>query len=198
MKWYVLAWKRAGDFYGRSRRKEYWMFSLFHVLVSMLLAVTAVAIRAVGGGAIPIGIYTVYALLAIIPSTSCTVRRLHDTDKSGWWLLISMIPFVGLILIVFLIIDGDKGSNQYGPDPKQPERTATVATVATVSNSPIAYTTSPTAAATAEDYAAWQHHLAQRNPLSRPPGATIKDEYEQFMADRAKNRPAVSSDGSPA
>jgi uncharacterized membrane protein YhaH (DUF805 family) len=118
MDWYLLAWKRAGDFYGRSRRKEYWMFTLFHFLVSFGLLLFALALREFVSGTIPIAFYSVYSLLALIPSTTCAVRRLHDTGKSGWWLLISAVPFVGLILIVFLVLEGDSGANPYGPDPK--------------------------------------------------------------------------------
>jgi uncharacterized membrane protein YhaH (DUF805 family) len=118
MDWYLLAWKRAGDVYGRSRRKEYWMFSLFHFLVSFGLLLFALALREFVSGTMPVAFYSVYSLLALIPSTTCAVRRLHDTGKSGWWLLISAVPFIGLILIVFLVLEGDSGANQYGPDPK--------------------------------------------------------------------------------
>lgn len=118
MDWYLLAWKRAGDFYGRSRRKEYWMFTLFHFLASFGLLLFALALREFVSGTIPIAFYSVYSLLALIPSTTCAVRRLHDTDKSGWWLLIAAVPFIGLVLIVFLALEGDSGANKYGPDPK--------------------------------------------------------------------------------
>ena len=54
----------------------------------------------------------------MIPNLAVTIRRLHDQDKSGWWLLISFIPFGGLVLLVFMFIDGTPGENEYGPSPK--------------------------------------------------------------------------------
>jgi uncharacterized membrane protein YhaH (DUF805 family) len=204
MDWYLLAWKRAAEFYGRSRRKEYWMFTLFHFLVSFGLLLFALAIREMVNGTTALALYSVYSLLAIIPSTSCTVRRLHDTDKSGWWLLVSAIPFVGLIVLVFLALDGDSGSNRYGSDPKQPAKASAADPLSPAPGEPVVFAavstefgTSASVAsssafvATTEDYDAWNYHLAHRNPLARKPGTTIRDEYDQFMARRAKNRPPV-------
>jgi uncharacterized membrane protein YhaH (DUF805 family) len=66
-----------------------------------------------------IGLYVLYALATFIPSLACAVRRLHDTNKSGWWILISLVPILGGIwVIVLLAIDSDPGVNQYGPNPK--------------------------------------------------------------------------------
>jgi uncharacterized membrane protein YhaH (DUF805 family) len=221
MDWYLLAWKRAGDFYGRSRRKEYWMFTLFHFLVSVGLLLFAFALREFVNGTIPLTLYSVYSLLALIPSTTCAVRRLHDTGKSGWWLLISAVPFVGLILIVFLALDGDSGANEYGPDPKLSVRpsapgspTATpaipvsfavsseadtsasasssAASAATIHEDVFIAATGDAFSATNEDYDAWNYHLAHRNPLSRRPGTSIKDEHDAFMAARIKARAAAA------
>jgi uncharacterized membrane protein YhaH (DUF805 family) len=204
MDWYLLAWKRAGEFYGRSRRKEYWMFTLFHFLVSLGLLLFALAIREMVNGTTALAIYSVYSLLAVIPSTSCSVRRLHDTDKSGWWLLVSAIPLVGLIVLVFLVLDGDPGTNGYGSDPKQPAKVSAADPLNSAPGEPVVFATNatelstaasatpaPSFVATVEDYDAWNYHLAHRNPLARRPGTTIKDEYEQFMARRAKSRPPV-------
>jgi uncharacterized membrane protein YhaH (DUF805 family) len=71
------------------------------------------------------GIYgpltTILILGTIIPSIAVGIRRLHDTDKSGWWLLIALIPLIGgLVLLFFFVSDGTSGPNQYGPDPKDP------------------------------------------------------------------------------
>jgi uncharacterized membrane protein YhaH (DUF805 family) len=91
---------------GRARRKEYWMFALFSFICSLLL------------GIIPI-LGILYAMGAIVPSVCLGIRRMHDIGKSGWWLLLALIPFVGLIvLIVFYCLDSQPGENQYGPNPK--------------------------------------------------------------------------------
>jgi uncharacterized membrane protein YhaH (DUF805 family) len=66
---------------------------------------------------------TIALVILVTPGLSVLIRRLHDTGRSGWWILISLVPIVGvLVLLYFLIIDGDTGPNQYGPDPKEGER----------------------------------------------------------------------------
>ena len=112
MNYYLEAWRKFATFSGRARRSEYWMFFLFNMIASMVLfAVDAVA------GTIFLG--TIYAVAAFIPGLAVTVRRLHDTGKSGWWLLIGLIPVIGTIaLIVFMFQDSQPGDNQYGPNPK--------------------------------------------------------------------------------
>jgi len=119
MEWYLMALKKYAQFNGRSRRKEYWMFVLFQMIfaiVAMLLDnVLGLANETVGYGPI----YGVFALAMFIPGLAVGVRRLHDVNKSGWMLLISLIPLIGAIwLIVLLATEGTKGPNQYGPDPK--------------------------------------------------------------------------------
>jgi uncharacterized membrane protein YhaH (DUF805 family) len=103
--------KKYADFNGRARRSEYWYFVLFNTLVAIVAAI----IDSVIG--FPI-VYLVYALASIIPSIAVAVRRMHDTNKSGWYLLLSLIPLVGLIVIYFLVMDSDEGENKYGPNPK--------------------------------------------------------------------------------
>lgn len=100
------------NFSGRARRSEYWWFVLFYVIV----AVVASIIDTVLSG----GILVVLAALALIlPSLAVGVRRLHDTGKSGWFILISLVPFIGsLILLIFMATDGNPETNQYGPSPK--------------------------------------------------------------------------------
>ncbi len=121
MNWYLMAWKKYAEFSGRSRRKEYWMFTLFNLVIYLVLFVGGIAILK-GAGTI---LYCLYALAAFIPSLSVGVRRLHDTGKSGWVILIALIPFVGgIILTVFLASKGDSGPNEYGPDPMFPEQAA--------------------------------------------------------------------------
>lgn len=181
MEWMILPLKRYADFSGRSRRREYWMFALFTVLVN--LAFIAV-IFAVGGGAMfalasgtnpdsttimaaggSVGIVylvsVVFSLAILIPSIAVGVRRLHDTDRSGWWLVAPLAPYVLVIVLglgvagsiasgnvssgagiglgigiavamlavlglaitvfVFMCLDGTRGPNRFGPDPKNPD-----------------------------------------------------------------------------
>jgi uncharacterized membrane protein YhaH (DUF805 family) len=120
----IMPLKRYAEFQGRSRRKEYWLFALFSFLVSLVLMVIDLTL---GTGAPGLGIFqAIWSLGVLIPSIAVGVRRLHDTDRSGWWLLISFIPLIGaIVLIVFLVQDGTRGPNKFGPSPKD-EDTATV------------------------------------------------------------------------
>jgi uncharacterized membrane protein YhaH (DUF805 family) len=115
MSWYIAVLKKYAVFSGRARRKEYWMFFLFNIIFSAVLSIIDVAI----------GIYvlsSIYSLAVLVPSLAVSVRRLHDTNRTGWWILIGLIPFVGtIILIVFLATDSQPGENQYGPNPKAVE-----------------------------------------------------------------------------
>jgi uncharacterized membrane protein YhaH (DUF805 family) len=115
MDWYLLAWKKFADFSGRSTRKEYWMFVLFHCLVFLALAIDSLSL--LKAAALAVGV--IYGLAALIPFLAVCVRRLHDSGKSGWLLLIELIPYIGIvILIVLMALDGDSGKNKYGPKPK--------------------------------------------------------------------------------
>lgn len=116
MNWYLAVLQKYVEFSGRARRKEYWFFFLFNFIVVMVLSV----IDALLG----VGILgMLYALAVLLPAIGVTVRRLHDGDRSGWWILVGLIPFVGfIVLLVFMVLPGTEGDNQYGPDPvKQPE-----------------------------------------------------------------------------
>ena len=106
---------KYADFNGRARRSEFWFFYLFYVIVY----VVAMIIGGVLGDTIG-GILTLLIIVAlIIPTLAAGARRLHDTDRSGWWLLISLIPLVGaIVLLVFFVQPGTAGDNQYGADPK--------------------------------------------------------------------------------
>lgn len=119
MNWFVKVVKQYVDFSGRARRKEYWMFILFYTL----FAVIAAALDNLFGIAIPKAgygpIYGILALALFLPNLGVTVRRLHDTGRSGWMLLLGLIPVVGAIIIfVFLVSDSKVGSNEYGENPK--------------------------------------------------------------------------------
>ncbi len=130
MSWFLLAWQRTGEFSGRSRRKEFWYFQLFswgpiYLLVACALIFGPAIIAEPNKTArIVFGIYGLYMILAIIPSISITVRRLHDAGLSGWWYFISFVPVIGaFILIVMLLLDSEASTNQWGRDPKSKERT---------------------------------------------------------------------------
>ncbi len=113
--------KKYADFTGRARRAEYWWFVLINFVVMFSLLVLTIILSGSNDSLTGLGgiIYAVYALGVILPSLAVTVRRLHDMGKSGWMLLIGLIPFVGLIiLLVFYFTDGEPGANQYGPSPK--------------------------------------------------------------------------------
>jgi uncharacterized membrane protein YhaH (DUF805 family) len=128
MEWYLMVWKRYAEFSGRSRRKEYWMFTLFNTIVYLLIYLPGFAVLKQSSVAalVLFGLAFLYALAGIVPGLAVSVRRLHDTGKSGWWLLIGIIPLVGIVLIVLLAINGDSGSNLYGPDPKASEPFAAI------------------------------------------------------------------------
>lgn len=128
MEWMLLPLKRYTDFSGRSRRKEYWMYLLGVIIAAILISIVegVVGLSGMVGGVY--GPLTVIFLLAIIiPSIAVQVRRFHDQDKSGWFVLLGLIPFVGgLIVLVFMCLEGTKGPNRFGPDPKGSEAGAEV------------------------------------------------------------------------
>jgi uncharacterized membrane protein YhaH (DUF805 family) len=119
MSWFLTALQNYAVFSGRARRSEYWYFALFYLIFyavgAMLDVMTGTFDKAAG-----IGLCTgILTLAFLIPSLSVTVRRLHDTGRSGWWLLIGLIPVVGaIILLVFLAQDSESGANQHGANPK--------------------------------------------------------------------------------
>lgn len=122
MNWYLDAFRfKYADFYGRARRTEYWMFTLFHFLAIFVLAFLSAALEAIGWSEIGLFLFVVYVLMSIIPSLAITVRRLHDSGKSGWYYLLSFIPYVGaIIVLVFTVQDSEPMPNQWGPNPKSP------------------------------------------------------------------------------
>lgn len=137
MEWMILPLKRYADFQGRSRRMEYWMFTLGVTILAVLLIVPFFVFadqrgfepgaQSTGdpfGGAsagLLVGLCIFY-LAILIPSIAVQVRRFHDQDKSGWLVLLGFIPYIGgLILLVFMCLEGTHGPNRYGPDPKRPD-----------------------------------------------------------------------------
>lgn len=173
MDWMLMPLKRYADFSGRSRRMEYWMWVLFQFLIGLAYWVLVAAFAGAGvmtgdisglfaaGGAVLLItlLYFLLGLVFFIPNLAVTVRRLHDTNRSGWWILAPMVPYlviifvtmgtlasagpkpdqttlgamgivilvaglamlvVGIILLVFLLLEGTRGPNRFGPDPKSP------------------------------------------------------------------------------
>ena len=108
MNWFIKCIQHYADFSGRARRKEYWMFVLFNFIISFVMSLLGLVVLS-----------WIYTVAVFIPSLAVCVRRLHDIGKSGWWLLISFIPLIGLIwLIVLFVQDSQAGSNEWGANPK--------------------------------------------------------------------------------
>jgi uncharacterized membrane protein YhaH (DUF805 family) len=121
---YLEALKKYAVFGGRARRKEYWYFVLFNIVVGIVLAwIDALFGTVISSSHIGLGLLSsIYGLAVLIPSLALTIRRLHDIDRTGWWILIGLVPLIGaIVLLVFAVLDGTKGSNQYGPNPKRPQ-----------------------------------------------------------------------------
>ncbi len=122
MYWYIKVLKSYAVLAGRARRQEFWMFVLVNMVISIALTLmdTAVFDAPVEG----IGpLYGIYGLGVMVPGITVTVRRLHDIGKSGWYVLLALIPFVGGIwLLVLTCLDSQPGDNQYGPNPKMVDR----------------------------------------------------------------------------
>ena len=118
MDWYLKVLKQYADFEGRARRKEYWMYALFNLLALLVAAILDNVLGLTRNGFIG-PVYGLYALATFIPGLAVGVRRLHDTDRSGWWLLLAIIPLIGaIVLLVWCATEGTRGSNQFGDDPK--------------------------------------------------------------------------------
>ena len=115
MHWYLEVLRKYTLFTGRSRRTEYWYFVLFNLIVAVVLALVDSVVRKILG----FGVFgTLYGLAVLLPGLAVSIRRLHDTDRSGWWLLLALVPLVGLVLIFFMAQDSDAGTNRYGQNPK--------------------------------------------------------------------------------
>ena len=118
MNWYLAVIKKYAEFSGRARRKEYWMFVIVNFFMVCLIGILSWFLGKTGG-IISVSLSTLYGLFIIIPGWAVTVRRLHDTNRSGWWILISLVPVVGaIILFIFMILDSDPNANAYGENPK--------------------------------------------------------------------------------
>ena len=124
---YLRAWKKFAVCSGRATRAEYWQFFLVNMLIVFVLyvyvmVVVSIVKEAITGIWFPFWLYllVLYSLAVIVPHFSVIVRRLHDTNRSGWWTLVNFVPFAGLfILLYFLAQDSQPGENRYGPNPKE-------------------------------------------------------------------------------
>ena len=128
MDWYLKVLKNYVGFEGRARRKEFWMFVLFNFIVTIVLMVID-SVLGTMNAKIGLGMLSgLYGLATFLPNLAVSVRRLHDIDRSGWWLLIAFIPLIGAImLIVWYATEGNRSDNRFGPDPKAGEEGRPVA-----------------------------------------------------------------------
>lgn len=125
MEWYAKVINQYTDFKGRARRKEYWMFILINAIFVLLISLTEVLIRGksifdAGISGITLALLLFYGLFTLLPSIAVSIRRLHDSGRSGWWYLITVIPYVGIFVFVyFMVLDSEPDENKYGPNPKE-------------------------------------------------------------------------------
>ena len=121
MEWYLKVLRNYVGFSGRARRTEFWMFTLFNMVASIITQLIDRIFGWEDWSAYAGPVTTLYFLAVFLPSLAVAVRRLHDTNRSGWWILIGLIPLVGfIILIVWFCTDSAPGDNNYGPYPKAP------------------------------------------------------------------------------
>jgi uncharacterized membrane protein YhaH (DUF805 family) len=112
MQWYLGVWRNYVGFDGRASRTEYWMFTLFNAIAVVVLMLLGALMR------INSVLILVYELAIIVPSLAVQFRRLHDTGRSGWWMLITLVPFAGaIVLLVFFLLPSDPGMNRFGAEP---------------------------------------------------------------------------------
>ena len=126
MHWMLMPLRRYADFSGRSRRKEYWMFFLFNWLIGIAVGFLSLLLYAMGLSETAmmailtpvLALYAIAAIAFVIPGLAVTIRRLHDTDRSGWAILWGLVPIIGaFMLLVFYVTEGTRGPNRFGPDP---------------------------------------------------------------------------------
>lgn len=119
MDWYVQVLTKYAEFNGRATRSEYWYFTLINFVAIFALSFIDgfVGIFSINGN---VGLFAgLYSLLVLVPYLAVTVRRLHDTNRSGWWLLLEFVPVLGsLVLFIWMVLDSQAGENQYGKNPK--------------------------------------------------------------------------------
>ncbi len=120
MKYFLYCLQHYADFNGRARRSEYWYFVLFNLIISFVIGFTFGVIAGILDMPALANLAYLWSLAVFIPGLAVSARRLHDIGRSGWWLLLSLIPLVGaIILIIWYCKDSQPGANQYGSNPKE-------------------------------------------------------------------------------
>lgn len=112
MEWYLYAWRNWNNFNGRARRTEYWTFVLGNVVLSTAIAFVELLLGSPGF------LGYLFSLVVFVPAIAAGVRRLHDTGREGLWIIGSFVPLLNLVVLYFMVLDSEPGSNQYGPNPK--------------------------------------------------------------------------------
>jgi uncharacterized membrane protein YhaH (DUF805 family) len=121
MHWYTDVIKKYAVFNGRAARPEFWWFVLCNAIVALVINVVVGVIVGRSSGQV---VSDLYSLAVLLPSLGVGIRRLHDTNRTGWWYLLVFIPIIGwIVLIVFLAMASDPGPNTYGPNPQNPDAT---------------------------------------------------------------------------
>lgn len=117
---YFNTLKKYAVFRGRATIKEYWVFTLVNMVITFVLIGAAAATASDNGqpNAALMGAAGIFTLITLLPTIAVLARRLHDIDKSAWWMLLLILPLVGLILLVFALLKGTDGENRFGPDPR--------------------------------------------------------------------------------
>ena len=115
---FISAWKNSFNFGGRARRKEYWMYMLFTIIAVIVLSVIGGVVFG-DNPALAGSLSGIYMLASLFPSLAVSVRRMHDTSRSGWWLLINFVPLIGGIwFFVLTVLDSKPETNDWGASPK--------------------------------------------------------------------------------
>ena len=119
MGWFIEALKKYAVFGGRSRRREYWFFTLFSLIITVVLSIID-RVTGTFDSSAGIGLLSgIFSLAILIPSIAVSVRRLHDIDRTGWWFLLWLVPVIGaIVLLIFAVQDGTPGGKRFGPNPK--------------------------------------------------------------------------------
>jgi uncharacterized membrane protein YhaH (DUF805 family) len=118
MEWYLKVLRKYMTFFGRACREEYWSFVLFQIIITLVIGIIDLLLKDAY-----MLLSLVYYLVTLIPTIAVSVRRLHDVGRSGWWLLLNIIPFCGIILLIFFLSDSQPHTNAYGPSPKDKDTT---------------------------------------------------------------------------
>ena len=120
MNWVKTVFRKYATFQGRAQRAEYWYFVLFYVIVYMVLGFLDGSLSRPADEPSWGLLSGVFALATLVPSIAVSVRRLHDTNRSGWWMLVMFVPLIGqLVMLIFMVLDGTPGDNRFGSNPKQ-------------------------------------------------------------------------------